>query len=95
MKCIQSAKSICLDCLYCGTCHLASDDKRIPIVNCQHYEPGTVSNAEPKVLDSSTSSRKESVSRFLGLCVNCLLRKNCALSTTSGGVWHCEEYKSW
>jgi hypothetical protein len=93
MKCLQSEKSICLDCRHCGTCHLTSEAKRIPIVNCQHYEPGAVVIPKIELLDSLTPSRKESVKRPLGLCVNCSLRKNCALSTTPGGVWYCEEYK--
>jgi len=85
--------SICSNCVNRTGCIILAR-ATVPIHSCELHECLSLSNAD-------TGSEKKGVPEpeaashdlsLLGLCANCLNRRQCTLSRPQSGVWHCEEY---
>ena len=69
-----------------------------PVLHCEEFDDRIevkrqVAAATPPSASEPASRISAEEGRRLGLCVNCAHRDGCGLSTSEGGVWHCEEYE--
>lgn len=62
-------------------------------IYCDMFEAnhGTTGNTDTYRIKITDYSDEPTESK--GLCVNCVHRDQCQISTRPGGVWHCEEYE--
>ena len=91
----------------CSTCKNAPNcmylkDKEQPVWYCNEFcLDDAPCKKIPLTTMAPTSSESKgavtkgngSASKYKGLCVDCNHRETCVLSSTPGGVWHCEEYE--
>ena len=66
---------------------------------CEEYETGdSAAKAGRKISlpgddPLNLCSRGKGKHKVLGLCSDCVLRKECLFPKPESGVWHCEEYR--
>ena len=91
----MQAMGLCATCNSVATC----TGRRTwcgPVLHCEEFDD-RVEVAEVRPVAEASSAAPVPVSaeeiQRLGLCVNCVHRDGCGLSTQEGGVWHCEEYE--
>lgn len=80
------SNELCSSCGSWDNCVFAGRNEE-SVNYCEEYEVGDV----PGKKIEKRSYEKESI-EFKGLCKTCALRKNCAMTSEKGGIWHCEEY---
>jgi hypothetical protein len=88
---------LCSACVHAPTCAYLKAHKDGAIF-CEMYEAenpdGIEGNSDgPAVSFRSADNKVDPDKVYQGLCVNCCHRTTCALATSHGGVWHCEEYQ--
>ncbi len=97
MKGRKEPRGLCMNCVSAPTCMFLRDADH-PILQCEEYEcsqpePGKNPKKELGTQRESRVAMEEDTSKYMGLCVNCELRKTCTFPMPEGGVWHCEEYE--
>jgi hypothetical protein len=94
---VKNENSICETCNNKENCsHVAVING--PVVCCEEFDdytpkpdfPAAVS--EPLFQETHMSGKGYSED-VKGLCIDCDNSRSCRTARSSGGVWHCEEYK--
>ncbi len=86
---------LCSNCSNVYDCVFLHNTDQV-IFQCEEYIAVKVEKTceSGDVLKKSSSFKNLCISvKYKGLCINCENRESCGLSSTEGGVWHCEEYK--
>ncbi len=80
----------------CTTCNNKSScmyrkTRNQPVFFCEQFDPFIpVSEAAG---NGNQVPAANHTNGHLGLCSNCEHQSTCMMSTTEGGIWHCEEYR--
>ncbi|MBN1804593.1 MAG: hypothetical protein JW837_05035 [Sedimentisphaerales bacterium] len=87
---------LCMNCKNASSCTFPRDPAR-PIFYCEEFEINkTTTNMTIKKGQSQAkgpdNKEKDSL-KFIGLCIDCKARRNCAFPKPEGGIWRCEEYR--
>ena len=91
----QELLGLCTTCIHREVC-TSRKGFRPPILYCEEFDitAASLKGQEAAPAQSGAVAEQDSSPvRHTGLCSSCAVRKTCVLSTTPGGVWHCEEYR--
>ncbi len=86
---------LCSNCSNVYDCVFLRNTSKV-VFQCEEYIEVRVEKPRKSlnVLEKCSSLKDSCDSeKYKGLCINCEHRENCGLSSTEGGVWHCEEYR--
>ncbi len=82
---------LCMTCNNDSTC-TRRQGVRLPVLFCGEFDgwvPRDTENRPVPVFEDEETDPDTT----MGLCCNCENRDSCALQSSPGGVWHCEEYR--
>ena len=82
---------LCMTCKFEDNCSLKKENNK-PVHQCEEFEFPKTANKK-NAGEQSRAEKESKKEAYTGLCKNCTKRLDCALTSPSSAIWHCNEYE--